>query len=84
MMSDSTNSLAPGRTTSESEVSKALMQAVCGAKGRVIATQFASNVHRLGALKAAADASGRQLVRGPGGGRVGTSHWEGMGIRVIP
>ncbi|CAI5464643.1 unnamed protein product [Closterium sp. Yama58-4] len=62
MMSDSTNSLAPGRTTSESSVAAALMDAVLAAKGRVITTQFASNVHRLGAVKAAADAAGRRLV----------------------
>ncbi|CAI7924278.1 unnamed protein product [Closterium sp. NIES-53] len=62
MMSDSTNSLAPGRTTSESNVAGALMEAVLAAKGRVITTQFASNVHRLGAVKAAADAAGRRLV----------------------
>ncbi|GJP71570.1 hypothetical protein CLOP_g2396 [Closterium sp. NIES-67] len=62
MMSDSTNSLAPGRTTSESSVAAALMDAVLAAKGRVITTQFASNVHRLGAIKAAADAAGRRLV----------------------
>ncbi|CAI5938817.1 unnamed protein product, partial [Closterium sp. NIES-65] len=62
MMSDSTNSLAPGRTTSESSVAAALMEAVLAAKGRVITTQFASNVHRLGAVKAAADAAGRRLV----------------------
>ncbi|GJP70920.1 hypothetical protein CLOP_g1814 [Closterium sp. NIES-67] len=59
-----TNSLAPGRTTSESSVAAALMDAVLAAKGRVITTQFASNVHRLGAIKAAADAAGRRLAPG--------------------
>lgn len=62
MMSDSTNVLSPGRTTSEADVAKALMHRVLKAKGRVITTQFASNVHRLGSVKAAADASGRKLV----------------------
>lgn len=62
MMSDSTNVLSPGRTTSESDVAQALMHRVLKAKGRVITTQFASNVHRLGSVKAAADASGRKLV----------------------
>eukprot|EP00271_Cylindrocystis_brebissonii_P002899 TRINITY_DN13655_c0_g2_i1.p1 TRINITY_DN13655_c0_g2~~TRINITY_DN13655_c0_g2_i1.p1 ORF type:complete len:1160 (-),score=309.56 TRINITY_DN13655_c0_g2_i1:418-3897(-) len=62
MMSDSTNSLAPGRTTSEADVAVSLMAKICEAKGRIITTQFASNVHRLGAVKRAADASGRKLV----------------------
>lgn len=62
MMSDSTNVLSPGRTTSEADVAKALMHRVLKAKGRVVTTQFASNVHRLGSVKAAADASGRKLV----------------------
>ncbi|CAN4105350.1 unnamed protein product [Withania somnifera] len=52
MMSDSTNVLSPGRTLSES----------CTANGRVITTQFASNIHRLGSVKAAADLTGRKLV----------------------
>ncbi|MCO5607993.1 hypothetical protein L7F22_062195 [Adiantum nelumboides] len=62
MMSDSTNVLSPGRTTSEADVAKALMHRVLKAKGRVITTQFASNVHRLGSVKEAAEASGRKLV----------------------
>jgi len=47
-MSDSTNVLSPGRTTSEASVQQRLMQRVLGhsGKGRVIATQFASNIHR--------------------------------------
>lgn len=63
MMSDSTNVLSPGRTTSEADVAEALMRKITAAKGhRVILTQFASNVHRLGCVKAAAEASGRKLV----------------------
>eukprot|EP00249_Psilotum_nudum_P021161 c27999_g1_i1 orf=284-3385(+) len=62
MMSDSTNVLSPGRTASESDVAQALMRHAHEGKGRVIMTQFASNVHRLGSVKAAADASGRKLV----------------------
>ena len=47
-MSDSTNVLSPGRTVSEASVEQRLMQRVMGhqGKGRVIATQFASNIHR--------------------------------------
>ena len=62
-MSDSTNVLSPGRTTSEALVANTLMNRV-GAwdQGRVIATCFASNIHRMEALKAAADAAGRRMV----------------------
>lgn len=63
MMSDSTNVLSPGRTTSEADVAEALMRKIVDSKGhRVITTQFASNVHRLGCVKAAAEVSGRKLV----------------------
>ncbi|KAI5653607.1 hypothetical protein M9H77_30794 [Catharanthus roseus] len=62
MMSDSTNVLSPGRTFSESIVAESLLRHISAAKGRVIATQFASNIHRLGSVKAAADLTGRKLV----------------------
>ncbi|XP_020217325.1 ribonuclease J isoform X2 [Cajanus cajan] len=62
MMSDSTNVLSPGRTISESVVADALLRKISAAKGRVITTQFASNIHRLGSVKAAADLTGRKLV----------------------
>ncbi len=62
-MSDSTNVLSPGRTTSESLVATSLLNRVSDwDAGRIIATCFASNIHRLEALKAAADASGRKMV----------------------
>ena len=53
-MSDSTNVLSPGRTLSESAVHKALIARVAGhhGKGRVITTQFASNLHRWVAIAA--------------------------------
>ncbi|KAL3507108.1 hypothetical protein ACH5RR_032490 [Cinchona calisaya] len=62
MMSDSTNVLSPGRTLSETVVADALLQRISAASGRVITTQFASNIHRLGSVKAAADLTGRKLV----------------------
>jgi mRNA degradation ribonuclease J1/J2 len=62
-MSDSTNVLSPGRTTSESLVAQSLLHRVGDwQSGRIIATCFASNIHRLEALKAAADAAGRKMV----------------------
>jgi beta-CASP RNase J family ribonuclease len=62
-MSDSTNVLSPGRTTSEASVEEALVRRVAGhaGKGRVITTQFASNLHRLASVKRAADAAGRRI-----------------------
>ncbi|KAF5957323.1 hypothetical protein HYC85_004548 [Camellia sinensis] len=62
MMSDSTNVLSPGRSLSEAVVAEALMRRILAAKGRVLTTQFASNLHRLGSVKAAADITGRKLV----------------------
>lgn len=64
MMSDSTNVLAPGRTTSEADVRERLIARVAGhrGKGRVVVTQFASNLHRLASVKAAADAAGRRVA----------------------
>lgn len=62
MMSDSTNVLSPGRTTSETVVADSLLRHITAAKGRVITTQFSSNIHRLGSVKAAADLAGRKLV----------------------
>ncbi|URE37759.1 RNA-metabolising metallo-beta-lactamase [Musa troglodytarum] len=50
MMSDSTNVLSPGRSVSEAAVADALLRRISEAKGRVITTQFASNIHRLGSV----------------------------------
>ncbi|CAH9119531.1 unnamed protein product [Cuscuta epithymum] len=62
MMSDSTNVLASGRTISETVVAASLLRHISAATGRVITTQFASNIHRIGSIKAAADLVGRKLV----------------------
>ncbi|CAO1942149.1 unnamed protein product [Urochloa humidicola] len=62
MMSDSTNILSPGRSISESVVAGSLLRHISEAKGRVITTQFASNIHRIGSIKAAADLTGRKMV----------------------
>lgn len=47
---------------SESVVADALVRHISAAKGRVILTQFASNINRLRSVKAAADLTGRKLV----------------------
>lgn len=62
MMSDSTNVLSPGRTVSESQVSEGIMRKVLGHSGRIITTQFASNIHRLYGVRAAAEATGRKIA----------------------
>lgn len=64
LMSDSTNVLSPGRTVGEREVAENLVRKVAehDGRGRVIATQFASNIHRLGSVKRAADAAGRRVA----------------------
>lgn len=59
MCSDSTNVLSPGKTVSEKVVEENLIRRVTDFKGgRIVATQFASNIHRLIAMKKAADISG--------------------------
>jgi mRNA degradation ribonuclease J1/J2 len=64
MMSDSTNVLSPGRTVSERQVEANLIRKVAELEGsgRIIATQFASNIHRLGSVKRAADLAGRKVA----------------------
>lgn len=54
--------LSPGRTTSETDVAKALLRKIASTKGRVITTQFASNIHHLGSVKAAVELTRRKLV----------------------
>jgi beta-CASP RNase J family ribonuclease len=63
MMSDSTNVLSPGRTTSERVVQASIAEKVLAhaGKGRVICTQFASNLHRMYSVKHAADLAGRKI-----------------------
>lgn len=73
LLSDSTNSEREGVSTSEGEVALALEKRVRGARGRVIVALFASNIHRIQSLIAAAVANdrkvalcGRSLVRNVG------------------
>lgn len=47
LMADSTNSLVPGYTPSESTVGKNIEEEVAKAKGRVIIAAFASHIHRI-------------------------------------
>jgi len=62
LMSDSTNVLSPGRTISEREVEKSIINRVTEFKGgRIVATQFASNIGRLVSMKKASDLAGRKM-----------------------
>lgn len=47
LMSDSTNVTRPGYTPSERDITPTLRNAIGTAEGRIIATTFASNVHRV-------------------------------------
>ncbi|MCC6873358.1 MAG: ribonuclease J [Sandaracinaceae bacterium] len=61
LLSDSTNSIAPGSSRGERLVGERLETLVREAEGRVIVSLFASNVHRLRALAAVARATGRRI-----------------------
>ena len=62
LMSDSTNIDVEGPTGSEADVGEALERQVKNAKGAVIVTMFASNIHRLRLLGDIARATGRKIV----------------------
>lgn len=62
LLSDSTNSEREGISTSEGEVALALERRVRGARARVIVALFASNIHRIQSLIAAAVANDRKVV----------------------
>lgn len=61
MLGDSTNVESPGTPTSESDVAKALEAAIRPLEGRVLVTQFSSNVYRLQALMDIAHRLGRKV-----------------------
>ncbi len=59
---DSTNAVREGRSPSEAEVAKTIIELVKAAKGRVAVTTFASNVARVRAVADAARLAGREVV----------------------
>ncbi|HXY90447.1 MAG TPA: ribonuclease J [Xanthobacteraceae bacterium] len=59
---DSTNAVREGRSPSEADVAKKLVEIVRAAKGRVAVTTFASNVARIRSAALAAAAAGREVV----------------------
>ena len=61
LMSDSTNSWVEGETGSEQKVWESLEKNIVDFDQRIVATVFASNVHRLIALGAVAEKTGRSI-----------------------
>jgi ribonuclease J len=61
MACDSTNATVPGRTGSESDLYEPLLALGKTARGRIVATAFASNVARLITLARVAEALGRRF-----------------------
>jgi len=62
LVGDSTNAVREGRSPSEAEVAKTMMELIKSARGRVAVTTFASNVARIRAVAEAAKAAGREVV----------------------
>jgi ribonuclease J len=62
LVCDSTNAMRDGRSPSEAEVARELVEVVKAAKGRVAFTTFASNVGRIRSIALAAQAAGRHVV----------------------
>jgi ribonuclease J len=62
LIGDSTNAVRDGRSPSEAEVAKTIVELVKRAKGRVAVTTFASNVARVRAVAEAANAADREVV----------------------
>jgi ribonuclease J len=62
LIGDSTNAVRDGRSPSEAEVARTIVDLVKSAKGRVAVTTFASNVARIKAVADAAKAADREVV----------------------
>ena len=62
LVGDSTNAVRGGRSPSETEVAKTIVELVKAARGRVAVTTFASNVGRVKAVADAAKAAEREVV----------------------
>lgn len=62
LIGDSTNAVRDGRSPSEAEVARTIIDLVKAAKGRVAVTTFASNIARIKAVAEAAKAADREVV----------------------
>lgn len=62
LIADSTNAERPGLTPSESEVARGMESIIGKARGRVFVTTFASHIHRIQSVIAAAEKYGRKVA----------------------
>jgi ribonuclease J len=62
LIGDSTNAVRDGRSPSEADVARTLLELIVSAKGRVAVTTFASNVARMRAVAEGARVAGREVV----------------------
>ena len=62
LVCDSTNSIVPGKSGSESKVRDSLIDIISGIEGRIFISTFASNVARLTSVAEAAAINDRQVV----------------------
>lgn len=62
LIGDSTNAIREGRSPSETDVAKAIVELIKNAPGRVAVTTFASNAARLRSVAEGARAAGREVI----------------------
>jgi ribonuclease J len=62
LIGDSTNAVREGRSPSETDVARTLLELIVSARGRIAVTTFASNVARMRAVAEAARVAGREVV----------------------
>jgi ribonuclease J len=62
LIGDSTNAVREGRSPSETDVARTLLELIVNARGRVAVTTFASNVARMRAVAEGARVAGREVV----------------------
>ena len=62
LVGDSTNAVREGRSPSETDVARTLLELIVSARGRVAVTTFASNVARMRAVAEGARVAGREVV----------------------
>jgi ribonuclease J len=62
LVGDSTNAVREGRSPSETDVARTLLELIVSAKGRIAVTTFASNVARMRAVAEGARVAGREVV----------------------
>ncbi len=81
---DSTNAARPGRARREADVEASLKEAIGSLRGRVLVTQFASNVGRVAALCRVAQAVERQICFVGRGLKETTEIGRALGILRTP